>query len=189
MSLIGRIHRKSYDLPYQAHYLTFSCFQRQPFFKSQRAPLWFKESLEAAQTRYPFDLWAYVIMPEHVHLLILPANGVLIRNILAAIKQPVTRRALGWIEKNHPAFLSRMLDLQPNGKCTHRFWQRGGGYDRNQWTAEEIHEKIAYIHANPVRRKLVENPEEWQWSSHRAWVGGSDVPIQINRESLPPLVS
>jgi putative transposase len=81
-----------------------------------------------------------------------------------------------------------MADVQPSGKCSHRFWQRGGGYDRNIRTVKEMHEKIAYIHANPVRRGLVERVADWPWSSWRAWDEGIDDPLSIDRESLPPLM-
>ena len=46
-----------------------------------------------------------------------------------------------------------------------RFWQTGGGYDRNVFTEQQLLQKIAYIHQNPVRRRLVERPGDWQWSS------------------------
>lgn len=70
----------------------------------------------------------------------------------------------------------RELDATVLGKITDqrgiaRFWLRGGGYDRNVFSAKEIEEKIAYIHANPVRRGLVERPEDWVWSSVRWWQG------------------
>jgi putative transposase len=51
----------------------------------------------------------------------------------------------------------------------------------------DIHQKIAYVHANPVRRGLVECPEDWPWSSGRAWQTGEDHPIAIDRGSLPTL--
>ena len=80
-----------------------------------------------------------------------------------------------------------MLDPQPSGRNAYRFWQPGRGYDRNIWTAEELHEKIDYIHANPVRRGLVERPGDWAWSSWRAWELGVDQPIAIDRDSLPAI--
>jgi putative transposase len=145
------------------------------------------ESVEKARTRRPFDLWAFVIMPEHMHLLIWPHEGVRICDILQTIKQPVTLRCVAWVRRNAPQFLPTMLDRQPNGKTFYRFWQRGGGYDRNMWSAPEIHEKIQYIHNNPVRRELVVRPDEWPWSSFRAWELGIDEPIRIDRESVPML--
>ena len=80
-----------------------------------------------------------------------------IANILLGIKQPVTTppRAVNWLKKNDPAALRLLEDRQPDGKVWHRFWQRGGGYDRNLWSIEEVREKIEYTHANPVRRGLV----------------------------------
>ncbi|MFA6134520.1 MAG: transposase [Phycisphaerae bacterium] len=179
--------RKSWDIPWDAHALTFSCFGRQPFFRGPNAPVWFLESLGQARNKGMFDLWAYVIMPEHIHLLILPHEGETISSILKAIKQPVTRRALAWVEHNRPQFLAKMADRQPNGEITHRFWQRGGGYDRNMRSTSDIHEKIRYMHANPVRRGLVAEPQLWTWSSASAWETGIDEPIPIDRNSVPQL--
>ena len=181
------IHRKSWDTPWTAHALTFSCFARQAFFRGRQSPRWFLEVLDEARVKTPFDLWAFVIMPEHVHLLILPHDGVLVRSILAAVKQPMTRRVLNWVEKNNPGFLSRMADRQPSGKTAYRFWQRGGGYDRNMRSTREVHEKARYIHNNPVRRGLVERAEDWPWSSARAWETGTDQSIRLDRQSFPPL--
>jgi putative transposase len=167
--------------------LTFSCFQNQPFFKGNWSKQWLVESIAAAKRKYSFDLWAWVIMPEHVHLLILPHDGVKTSAILFGIKKAVAEHAVNFVRKNVPEFIPRMLDVQPNGKKSLRFWQRGGGYDRNIMSIEELHEKIQYIHKNPVRRELVAEPDEWGWSSYRAWEYGEDEPLAIDRESLPPL--
>ena len=136
-----------------------------------------------------YDLWAYVIMPEHAHVVLLPREQVRISSILTTIKQSSSKRALHWVRQNAPAFLAQMADVQPNGTRHYRFWQRGGGYDRNLRTVQDVHEKIGYVHANPVRRGLVSEPDEWQWSSCRAWTTGENRPIALDRESLPPLVA
>ncbi len=136
---------------------------------------------------HPFDLWAWVIMPEHVHLLLFPGDGVGIGAILKSVKQPVAKRVVSWVRHHRPDFLPRLLDLQPGGRRAYRFWQPGGGYDRNLWTARRLREKIGYIHANPVRRGLVEHPRDWPWSSCRAWEEGGEEPIRIDRARLPPL--
>ena len=79
-----------------------------------------------------------------------------------------------------------MTDLQPNGKRCIRFWQRGGGYDRNLWEPRYIWEMIDYIHANPVRRGLCAVPEQWPWSSGGGIQGGSGRGESIiDRHSLP----
>ena len=177
---------KRLDLPGQAHYLTFSCFKSQPFLNKDRSRLWFIDALKNARTKHGFELWAWVIMPEHVHLLVLPKNDVTISKILNAIKLSVGKTASNWVQDHAPDFLPKMIDIQPNGKIAFRFWQRGGGYDRNICSVDEVYEKIHYIHKNPVRRGLVNHPEDWLWSSFRAHEKGVEEPISIDKESLPP---
>ena len=184
---IHRTHRKRYDIPRHAHYLTFSCFRRQPFFFRPRAPRWFLDAVDAARSRHPFDLWGFVVMPEHVHLLLLPTHQTRISQILRSIKRPVTTKAIAWATHHSPPFLSRMAHVQSSGRACHRFWQRGGGYDRNLWTPRAIHEKLHYIHANPVRRGLATQADGWVRSSYDAWRTSTDDPIRIDRDSLPGL--
>jgi putative transposase len=178
---------KRWDSPGHAHYLTFSCFMRQRFLRRQRPCLWLLESLDRVRAKRPFDLLGFVIMPEHVRLLLLPHEGVKISSILQSLKLPVTRRAIRYVQDHDPRLLQRMLDVQPNGRRAYRFWQRGGGYDRNMRTVREAHEKLNYIHLNPVRRGFVTRPEDWPWSSARDWATGIDEPLRIDRDSLPPL--
>jgi putative transposase len=56
-----------------------------------------------------------------------------------------------------------------------RFWQHGGGFDRNLWNAKAIHDAINYIEANPVRRGLASAPENYRWSSSYARVRNQGV--------------
>jgi putative transposase len=65
-------------------------------------------------------------------------------------------------------------------RIVHRFWQAGGGYDRNLFTEETIRKAVEYTEWNPVRRNLVSNPCEWVWSSARARAGSCDVPLRID---------
>jgi putative transposase len=181
-------HRKTvrhYDDPSHAHYLTFSCLRCQPFLSGRHAPLWLIDSIEAARSSQPFDLWAWVFMPEHVHLLIWPQEGIDVQHILHAIKQPVARAATRWVRQNRPEFLVRMRHERKGERWVHRFWQRGPGYDRNVWSPREIHEKIRYIHNNPVRRGLVDHPDAWPWSSWRAWEEDAGEPMRIDAQSVP----
>ena len=186
------IHRKlcrRWDIPWQAHCLTFSCFKRMALLKSDRARLWTLEALDLGRRKGMYHLWAYVIMPEHVHLVLLPLGETLIHEILTTVKQSVAKRALNWLASNAPGLMDRLLDVQPNGRRHHRFWQRGGGYDRNLRSAKEVHEKIQYTHENPVRRELVSKARDWLWSSALAYETGIDEPMPIDRSSIPLLVT
>ena len=67
-------HRKKvkhYNIPGDAHFLTFSCYRRYQLLSKDRSRLWFIDALKNARTKHGFRLWAWwVIVPEHIHLLI-----------------------------------------------------------------------------------------------------------------------
>ncbi len=175
---------KRYDIEGDAHFLTFSCFQNRSFLSRDRCCQWLADAITSAQEEGFFDLWAYVFMPNHVHLILWPHEGVAISRILSRIKTPVTRRAIAWVKKHAPGFLQQMEDRETSRRV-YRFWQRGGGYDRNLRGTGELFEKIDYIHKNPLRKKLVESSEEWYWSSCAAYAGKGDGPIPLKTDSMP----
>jgi putative transposase len=125
-------------------------------------------------------------MPEHFHALIWPTEPVYrIDQILKSIKQSVGKRAVLFVKREAPAFLKKIKDRQPNGKTCYRFWQRGGGYDRNLSDSKAIYQQIDYIHNNPVRRGLCERPEDWFLSSVADYAGIRQGPLPLQLESLP----
>lgn len=128
-----------------------------------------------------FDLWAYVLMPEHVHLLIYPktADGS-VSTILREIKEPVARKAIEYLKQHDSQWLARVTVSERN-RIRHRFWQPGGGYDRNVIELSTLHRMIDYIHANPIRRGLVERAEDWAWSSARWYAGTGHIEIEMDR--------
>ena len=184
-----RTHRKRcrrYNTPGEGHFFTFSCFRRQRFLEKDRTRRWLADGIMAAREKHDFRLIAWVFMPEHVHMLIWPRRREYsVKGILASMKLPVARKSRDFVMKFAPEFLPNMLDVQPNGKQTVRFWQRGGGYDRNIYTAEELWEKIHYIHNNPVRRKLVARAVDWEWSSAGDYAKIRKGPLPVDNEDLP----
>jgi putative transposase len=140
----------------------------------------------ARPEKHGFDLWAYCLMPEHAHILVWPTRTPYdISAILNSIKQSVAKRAVLFVRREAPGFLERMEDRQPSGRTCHRFWQRGGGYDRNLFEPRAIYQQIDYIHANPVRRGLCPRPEDWLWSSAADYAGIRQRLVPLQRESLP----
>jgi putative transposase len=173
--------RKRIDEPGQARELTFSCYKRFKFLDSDRTRHWFIEELTEARMIFPVDLWAYVIMPEHVHLLIFPREANAKAGVIAGkIKEQVARKAIQYLKENAPEWLTRIA-VQEGNRMRYRFWQPGGGYDRNAVEISTVHKMIEYIHMNPVRRGLVARPEDWPWSSARWYAGMKSVPIEIDR--------
>ena len=158
-----------YNEPSHAHALTFSCYQRRKFLLSEPARQAFVAAVQAARARLNFDLWAYVIMPEHIHMVICPQQEKYsISRILSAIKRPVAYR----------------LGLAGRAGLAH-FWQPGGGYDRNLWKAATIRKEVDYLHGNPLRKGLCERAEQWRYSSAAYYAGQHDVPLLMD-DSMPP---
>ena len=181
---IRRVHRKKvrhFDEAGHAHFLTFSCYRRMPLLDRDRSRQWLVDALTDAREKHGFDLWAFVIMPEHVHFLIRPRlPDYTTKSILADIKRPVGQKAVAWLCQNRPEFLDR-LTIHNRNRNYHRFWQAGPGQDHNVYDPAAVHEIIEYIHNNPVRRGLVTRAEEWLWSSASDWATYEDVVLKIDR--------
>jgi REP-associated tyrosine transposase len=173
-----------WNVPGDAHELTFSCFKQRPFLKSDTMRGMVLEAIDRARATHRIHVWAYVLMPEHVHLLIWPGTDPYsISAILKSLKQSVARRAVRHIRTACPEGLKHLHTGQRHSP--YRFWQDGGGYDRNIRSRAALRRAVAYIHENPVRRGLVECAEEWPWSSAHEWLEEGSGLLRIDRESYP----
>jgi putative transposase len=143
------------------HYLTFSCYRRQPKLRPAQAKATFERALEATRLRYGLCVIGYVIMPEHVHLLLSEPWARTLATALQGLKQSV----------------SRQLSLRRREP----FWQ-ARYYDFNVWTERKRIEKLRYIHRNPVTRGLVARPEDWAWSSYRHYLTGLEGTVEVESE-------
>ena len=172
--------RHFYNDPGHAHFLTFSCFHKRQFLTDERVRIWLAESIDAARVKHDFSIWAYVFMPNHVHLLIHPnRDEYSISKILRDIKEPVSQQFMAHLRKNTPWKL-KLMKARQGTREVYRLWQAGGGFDRNLFEWDEIEGKINYIELNPVRRKLVKEPNEWIWSSARARTVEGRVPLKVD---------
>ena len=165
-----------------ARFLTFSCFRRLRLFDNERIKDRFVEHLVATCDRRGVRLFAWVVMPEHVHLVIAPDAGCSIETFLRSLKTPFANEVVArWRELNAsilPRLRDRSSDLH--------FWQRGGGYDRAV-VGTELFEKIRYCHRNPIARGLCATSVDWPWSSARRYEARADAigpPIPL--DDLPP---
>ncbi|MBI9018961.1 MAG: transposase [Phycisphaerae bacterium] len=175
---------KHYDLPCHAHELTFSCYRGRNFFGKERVCQWLAESIDKARAKLNFALWAYVFMLNHAHILIYPLQeNYSIAQIERLIKQPVAQKAINWLKKNNPIGLKQLETGLQSRK--HRFWQKGTGYDRNIIKMDTLINSVKYIHNNPVKKNLVELPQQWYYSSAVAWMDLTDEPLKIDKDSWP----
>ena len=180
-----RHRRRDINQPGHAHGLTFSCFAGYKLLSKPRACNWFIEALASGCEKHQVQLWAYVLMPEHVHLIVLPERDEYkMASFRKSVKQSVSRRAMSYLERHSPEWLERLTVRRPGGAVERHFWQEGGGYDRNILSSRALLNTILYFHANPVRRGLAANPTDWEWSSARHYEGYEDVKLKMDR-TLP----
>jgi putative transposase len=139
----------------------FSCCKRQPFLQTNSAKNTVQQILEQTPKQQSLCMAAYVLMPEHVHLLTgEPAKDTL-ATFLQILKQQTSRQLKSPDEK--------------------QFWQRRY-YDFNVSSPEKYVEKLQYIHRNPVKRGLVLKPEDYRWSSFNHYAIGEPGPIEIESD-------
>ena len=171
----------------QTHFLTFSCYQRRPLFAEPVARRIFELALERVRRRFRLCVYGYVVMPEHVHLLISePAEGTF-ADAIKSLKQGVSRRLLG----SSPLKPKTGLNGASVPGAVDHFWMKRY-YDFNVRDQRQFAEKLRYIHRNPVKRGLCERPEDWAWSSFLHYATGIEGRVEIEsgwvarkREILP----
>ena len=159
------------------HFVTFSCYRRRPLLGTRRARDRFVKTLDEVRSRHAFRLIGYVVMPEHVHLLLTEPKKGTPSKVLQVLKQKVSRKLRGMGKKSRPGQL-----LLPFSEATTEnpaFWQRRF-YDFNVWRGKKVREKLEYMHANPVKRKLVVHPKDWPWSSWSHYAKGKEGLIRID---------
>jgi putative transposase len=146
---------KRYQQSGDFHFLTFSCYHRSPYFATRESRDRFEQALEQIRKRYVFHVFGYVVMPEHVHLLVSEPKRATLARAIQALKTSVSKQS-----KEKP------------------FWQVRY-YDFNVFSSAKRREKLRYIHRNPVTRGLVNCPQEWQWSSFRHYLTGESGVVSV----------
>jgi putative transposase len=130
--------------------------------RTVRARNVFLQALSEIRERYGFPLLGYVVMPEHVHLLIGESPKAAPSMVLKVLKQRLSRDLR---KKRRRAPVGQLRLPFRNGDAEFpRLWQPRF-YDFNVYSAKKKREKLDYMHANPVKRGLVSDPRAWTWSS------------------------
>jgi putative transposase len=149
---------KRFQQSAQSHFVTFTCYHRQRGFSSPAARDLFIEVLERMRCRFALCIYGYVVMPEHVHLLVSEPQQGLLADGMHYLKLSFAKR------------LARGV-----------FWQKRY-YDRNVRDEREFREKLRYIHRNPVKAGWCERPEDWHWSSFRHYALREKGVVEIESE-------
>ena len=105
MDFRQRLQRpRAYNEPGHAHELTFSCYRKYRFLSKERTCEWLADEIEAARQELQFDLWAFVVMPDHVHLIVHPRTySYDTSDWIKAIKAPVGPKGVAFLKARAPA--------------------------------------------------------------------------------------
>jgi putative transposase len=160
------------------HFITCSCYRCLPLLGTARSRDLFVKILNHVCARYQFSLVGYVVMPEHIHLLIGEPKVGTPATVMQVLKQRVTR-ALDQRRRECPPE-SEVPLCQERTAANRSFWERRF-YDFNVWSRKKEIEKIDYMHMNPVKRGLVAHPKDWRWSSYARYQGLSVAPFSIEK--------
>jgi putative transposase len=122
-------------------------------------------ALEHARLQYRHRVFGFVVMPEHVHLLISePARATVAQAVGSSkIFSAKSAARAGFRLPGRPLWQARY-------------------YDRNLRDYDEFTEKMRYLHRNPVKRGLCQLPEEWKWSSFRHYATGEACGVEIESQ-------
>lgn len=165
---------KHYDNLSSARFITFSCYNRYQLLNDNKPRDIFLKYLQEICSKYKIDILGYVLMPEHVHLVILPQENIPIGRVVGELKSKSAREILMLFRKQKNTLLNK---LTVNDRTM--FWQKRC-YNHNCRTEETVREKINYCHKNPVNRGLVKSMEDWKYSSYRWYKGMDGVVVEID---------
>jgi putative transposase len=176
----------------QSHFVTFCCYHRRRLFTTDVSRQVFESALERVRRRFGIHIYGYVVMPEHVHLLLSepqrdtcgdrnaplkPKDGL--NGPPSGLNGPpceLQEATLADALKSLKQGVSRRLI----GDAEH-FWQKRY-YDFNIRNYPQFVVKLRYIHRNPVKAGLCERPEDWEWSSFRHYASGCEGRVEIESE-------
>jgi REP element-mobilizing transposase RayT len=132
-----------------------------PLFADHRCCQIVTGGLRFPRTRLGHRLHAYVIMPDHVHLVVTPREGSNVSQAMHSLKLYAARQ------------IGALLGSK-GGTWQPRF------YERALRTPKDVAGALAYVHNNPIKAGLTDRPGGYAWSSYRACVLGEPTPIDVD---------
>ncbi len=156
------------------YFVTYSVVSWLPVFVSERACRLLTESLAFCRTHKGLRVSAYVIMPTHLHAIVFDHeyDTARLTQSLDAFRRYTGRTLADDAIRNQPPVFSEVFRQAAGPDRHRRFWQPTR-HPLAIRAARFWKQKLDYIHANPVRKGLVQYPEDWRFSSARCYVTGN----------------
>lgn len=154
--------KRTYNTPGEAHFLTFSTFKRMSLLSDLDLAEIVARNIFSTSQDMNFDVWGYVIMPNHCHILCICREELYsISEYLANVKRQSAKECFGFRSNLRHACTS----TRRGRKDEYRFWMPGGGFDKNLVDSRSILGALEYLHQNPVKKGLCESALDWRFSS------------------------
>lgn len=152
----NRIYLEDY-----CYFLTINSYRKKTIFRSDRIKILYLQSLDYCRNKFHFKLLGFAILPNHIHLLIIPPEGRNVSDVMHHV---------------NGVFASRYnrIQKQTGRVIQRRFWDH---VIRND---EDFNEKLNYIHNNPIKHGLAGEFEDWQYSSWRNYYLDDDSLVKID---------
>jgi putative transposase len=166
-------------VPGGTYFFTVVTERRSPLFECSTARKLLGNVMQSCFERYPLDVVAIVLLPDHIHAIwTLPTGDDAYSLRWRWIKREFTR---GWLTLggNEQGRSSSQLQQRRRGVWQRRFWE----HTIRDEVDFEAH--FDYIHYNPVKHALVKRPRDWKWSSFHRWVKHGHYPINWGAGSCP----
>lgn len=160
-----------------AHFVTTKTYRNYPYFKNDDFCRILLEELRFYSQKYGFTLLGYVILPDHLHLLIWwdreERPDLNISRVMQGIKGASARRIIDLLKSMGLEQMLQSTQRSANTKShkqnlKYRVWQPDF-YDFVIHSKEKLLEKLNYIHNNPVKDGLASSPDGYEWSSYRLY--------------------
>ncbi len=169
---------KHYDHDGCARFVTFGVHRRIPVLTNSVFRRLVIQCIDNIRNEYELRLVSYVIMQEHVHLVLIPPDEVKLGYVIGEIKRISARQIHRHLNNTGSVLTSRFM-VNRNGREKFAFWQRRC-FDHNCRSEEAMWSRVEYCHKNPVLRGLVARPEDWIWSSYRWYTGDRKVVLRMD---------
>jgi len=167
-------------IPGPLQFVTVIVTKQLPLFRSVFLCREFFRAMAGVKASFPFELYAYVLLPDHFHLLFRPPDGdvsrvlqkvksLAARRVIDRLKSQGAMKVLGALRKPHPGRREHVYKVFQDSFRTLPLW--------SPWM---IKQKIDYIHKNPINERLAENPAAYPWSSWRAIYERSGEPVPVD---------
>jgi len=155
--------------PSQAYLVTLWTYGIEPLFADHSRAALFFHVLGGLRQRLGFRLYAYVVLPDRVRL-ILGAQGADMRSVRLTVQRLKSRFA---------------REVNARSGRLGLVWQ-----DADQTLplvgADDVKRRADFLHQNPVMAGLARKPGDWRWSSYRAWAGHGRTPLSVDLPAGEP---